>query len=99
MFNTVRQMLEAGKPYCDVDGDRCTVAPKGFGTITVDDVHSSGAQERPSSYTWNSCLDEHREAPLITFESSVRYLLSVDKADKMTTSGSGFGHCGFGNGL
>ena len=62
MFNTlrgVRQMLEAGKPYCDVDGNRCTVASKGFGTITVDDVHSSGAQESPSSYTWNSCLDEH----------------------------------------
>jgi len=38
MFGLVRsavQMLDQG--FCDVDGARCTVGPKGYGKITIID--------------------------------------------------------------
>jgi len=60
MFGIVRaavQMLDQG--YCDIDGARCTVGPKGYGTITVIDSNDTGSQEIPMEFTWNSCLDEH----------------------------------------
>ena len=59
-FDLIRQtmtMLDQG--YCDIEGNRCTVGPKGFGTITIIDGNDNGSIEFPMEYTWNSCLDEH----------------------------------------
>jgi len=59
-FDLVRQavqMLDSG--YCDIEGGRCTVGPKGFGTVTIVDGNDNGSQEFPMDYTWNTCLDEH----------------------------------------
>ena len=57
LLHATVQMLDQG--YCDIEGNRCTVGPKGFGTITIIDQNDTGSQEFPMEYTWNSCLDEH----------------------------------------
>ena len=59
MFALVRATTQMLKGYCDVEGNRCTVGPKGFGTITIIDENDNGSIEYPMEYTWNSCLDEH----------------------------------------
>ena len=59
MFALVRATTQMLKGYCDIEGNRCTVGPKGFGTITIIDENDNGSIEYPMEYTWNSCLDEH----------------------------------------
>lgn len=70
MFGLLRstvQMLDQG--FCDIEGGRCTVGPKGFGTVTLIDGNDNGSQEFPmvsvdfvlrirggSSAQWRSCL-------------------------------------------
>ena len=48
MFGLLRstvQMLDQG--FCDIEGGRCTVGPKGFGTVTLIDGNDNGSQEFP----------------------------------------------------
>ena len=52
MFGLLRstvQMLDGtlNQGFCDIEGNRCTVGPKGFGTVTLIDGNDTGSQEFP----------------------------------------------------